>query len=78
MSQRIFDWYAEAGNNFIVTSGNHTEGISEKYVGEFIASDRDYIVVATKYTMKPRSANLMNLNLGEITARTKYVQMMRV
>jgi aryl-alcohol dehydrogenase-like predicted oxidoreductase len=53
-SQRMFDAYAEAGGNFIDTANRYTEGTSERYVGEFIASDRDHFVVATKYTLFDR------------------------
>ena len=38
-SQKIFEAFAEAGGNFIDTACNYTEGTSEKYVGEFVASD---------------------------------------
>ena len=50
-SQEIFDTYAEAGGNFIDTANRYTEGTSEKLVGEFIHSDRDHFVLATKYTL---------------------------
>ena len=54
-SKRIFDAYANAGGNFIDTANRYTEGTSEKYVGEFIHSDRDHFVLATKYTLKTRN-----------------------
>ncbi|MDZ7626424.1 MAG: aldo/keto reductase [Ignavibacteriaceae bacterium] len=50
-SKKVFDTYAEAGGNFIDTANRYTEGTSEKFVGEFIKSDRDHFVVATKYTL---------------------------
>jgi aryl-alcohol dehydrogenase-like predicted oxidoreductase len=50
-SRRMFDAYAEAGGNFLDTANRYTEGTSEKYVGEFIAPDRDHWIVATKYTL---------------------------
>jgi aryl-alcohol dehydrogenase-like predicted oxidoreductase len=53
-SRRIFDIYAEAGGNFIDTASNYTEGTSEKFVGEFVAADRDHFVVATKYSLSAR------------------------
>lgn len=49
-SRKIYDRYLEAGGNFIDTANRYTEGTSEKYVGEFIGSDREKIVLATKYT----------------------------
>ncbi len=53
-SKKIFDAYAEAGGNFIDTANRYTEGMSERFVGEFIQSDRDHFVVATKYTLYDR------------------------
>lgn len=53
-SQKIFEAYAEAGGNFIDTANRYTEGTAEKFVGDFIAADRDHFVVATKYTLFTR------------------------
>lgn len=53
-SRKIFDAYVEAGGNFIDTACNYTNGTSEKYVGEFVAPDRDHFVVATKYSLTTR------------------------
>jgi aryl-alcohol dehydrogenase-like predicted oxidoreductase len=53
-SRKIFDAFAEAGGNFVDTANNYTDGTSEKYVGEFIASDREHFVLATKYTLSTR------------------------
>lgn len=63
-SRRLFDAFAEAGGNFIDTACNYTEGTSERYVGEFIAADRDRFVVATKYTLRPNSAQNRDPNRG--------------
>jgi aryl-alcohol dehydrogenase-like predicted oxidoreductase len=52
--QQIFDAYVAAGGNFIDTANRYTEGTSEKYVGEFIAADREHFVLATKYTLFTR------------------------
>jgi aryl-alcohol dehydrogenase-like predicted oxidoreductase len=54
VSCQIFDAFVEAGGNFIDTANHYTDGTSEQYVGEFIASDRDYFVVGTKYTLTER------------------------
>ncbi|MEP7358631.1 MAG: aldo/keto reductase [Anaerolineales bacterium] len=56
-SRAIFEAYTAAGGNFIDTSCNYTNGTSEKYVGEFIAAQRDYFVVATKYSLSARAAD---------------------
>jgi aryl-alcohol dehydrogenase-like predicted oxidoreductase len=50
-SKKVFDAFANAGGNFIDTANRYTEGTSEKFVGDFIAADRDHFVVATKYTL---------------------------
>ncbi len=50
-SRKVYDAYREAGGNFIDTANRYTEGTSEKYVGEFIAPERESIVLATKYTL---------------------------
>jgi aryl-alcohol dehydrogenase-like predicted oxidoreductase len=53
-SRRVFDVYVDAGGNFVDTANNYTGDTSEKYVGEFIASDRNRFVLATKYTSNTR------------------------
>jgi aryl-alcohol dehydrogenase-like predicted oxidoreductase len=53
-SQQIFEAYANAGGNFIDTANRYTEGTSEKWVGEFIHSDRDHFILATKYSLRDR------------------------
>ncbi len=58
LSKKIFDTYAHAGGNFIDTANRYTEGTSEKFVGEFVASDRDHFVVATKYSLRDRGGDL--------------------
>ncbi|MCK4656363.1 MAG: aldo/keto reductase, partial [candidate division Zixibacteria bacterium] len=57
-SRKIFDAFVNAGGNFIDTANRYTEGTSEKYVGEFIASERDRFVVATKYTLFTRQGDV--------------------
>jgi aryl-alcohol dehydrogenase-like predicted oxidoreductase len=64
VSRQIFDAFAEAGGNFIDTASNYTSGSSERFVGEFIASQRDYFVVATKYTLRRPGAQATDLNAG--------------
>ena len=53
-SKTMFDAFVEAGGNFFDTANRYTEGTSEKFLGEFIASDRERHVVATKYTLQTR------------------------
>jgi aryl-alcohol dehydrogenase-like predicted oxidoreductase len=54
VSCKIFETFAAAGGNFVDTACNYTNGTSEKFVGEFIHSDRDHFVVATKYSLTLR------------------------
>lgn len=51
ISKKIFDAYVDRGGNFIDTANVYTNGTSEKYVGEFIKSERERFVLATKYTL---------------------------
>jgi aryl-alcohol dehydrogenase-like predicted oxidoreductase len=53
-SRKVFDAFIEAGGNFIDTANGYTDGSSEKIVGEFIASERERFVVATKYSFPLR------------------------
>ena len=50
-SKRIFEHFVEAGGNFIDTANVYQNGFSEKYIGEFIAPEREKFVLATKYTI---------------------------
>ncbi|HVM61538.1 MAG TPA: aldo/keto reductase [Verrucomicrobiae bacterium] len=53
-SRAIFDAFVEAGGNFLDTADGYTNGTSEKMVGEFIGSERERYVVATKYSFNQR------------------------
>ncbi len=57
-SKKMFDVFAKAGGNFIDTSVNYTDGTAEEFLGDFLKSDRDHFVVATKYSLtKPDDAD---------------------
>ncbi len=56
-SRKIFDIFVDAGGNFLDTANLYTDGTSEKYVGEFIAANREYFVLATKYTLMNRKGD---------------------
>lgn len=49
-SRKVYDAFLEADGNFIDTANVYTNGTSEKWLGEFMAGNRDRIVLATKYT----------------------------
>jgi aryl-alcohol dehydrogenase-like predicted oxidoreductase len=50
-ARTVFDAYRDAGGNFIDTANNYQFGQSETLLGEFIASGRDDIVLATKFSL---------------------------
>lgn len=50
-SKKQFDTFVNAGGNFIDTANLYTNGTSEKFCGDFIGYDREYFVLATKYTL---------------------------
>jgi aryl-alcohol dehydrogenase-like predicted oxidoreductase len=56
-SKQIFDTFANADGNFLDTANRYTEGTSEKWLGEFIASNRHHFVLATKYSLRDGSGD---------------------
>ena len=56
-SRKQYDHFREAGGNFIDTANLYTNGTSEKLLGEFVASDRESVVLATKYTNAAAATN---------------------
>lgn len=56
-AKEVFDGYVDAGGNFIDTANGYQGGQAEQLVGDFIAADRDYFVLATKYTLGLLSAD---------------------
>ncbi|MEA5460235.1 aldo/keto reductase [Arcicella sp. LKC2W] len=56
-SKSIFDAYANADGNFIDTANRYTEGTSEKMLADFINTDRDHFVLATKYSLFDRKGD---------------------
>jgi aryl-alcohol dehydrogenase-like predicted oxidoreductase len=54
----IMDAFTAAGGNFIDTANMYKLGTSEKIIGEYVANhDRDYFVLATKYSLKDNLTN---------------------
>ena len=50
-SKKIFDAFLNAGGNFIDTANSYMAGTSEKFLGDFISSQRKSLVIASKYTL---------------------------
>ena len=54
----IMDEFINAGGNFLDTANVYKLGTSEKIIGDYISHhDRDYFVLATKYTLKDNTTN---------------------
>ena len=54
----IMDSFANAGGNFVDTANIYKLGTSEKTIGDYLSNhDRDYFVLATKYTLKDNLTN---------------------
>lgn len=49
-SRQIYEAFREAGGNFIDTANFYTNSTSEKLIGEFVAQERERVVLATKYS----------------------------
>lgn len=57
-SFEIMEAFGNAGGNFLDTANVYKLGTSEKIIGEFVSKqDRDYWVVATKYSLKDNQTN---------------------
>ena len=57
-SRKVYDAFRPAGGNFIDTANVYAAGTSETFLGEFIAAERERIVLATKYTGGMRSRDI--------------------
>lgn len=55
-AKKILDTYLEAGGNFIDTANMYTGGTSERYLGDFLKSNRDDVVLSTQYTQEKHDA----------------------
>ena len=58
-SRKVYEKFREAGGNFIDTANVYNRGTSEAWLGEFMAGDRERLVLATKFTggMRGRDIN---------------------
>jgi aryl-alcohol dehydrogenase-like predicted oxidoreductase len=53
-SRQVYTAFREAGGNFIDTANVYSGGRAESFVGEFMANERDLVVVGTKYSIPTR------------------------
>ncbi|WP_448651621.1 aldo/keto reductase [Pseudomonas fluorescens] len=63
-AKQIFDGYLEAGGNFLDTANGYQFGQAEKLLGEFIATERDNLVVASKYSLRTQPSDAGTIKLG--------------
>jgi aryl-alcohol dehydrogenase-like predicted oxidoreductase len=57
-SRKVYDLFRESGGNFIDTANVYAGGRSEEFLSEFIAGERDRVVLATKFTGPTRSRDV--------------------
>ncbi len=53
--RRVYEAFIRTGGNFLDTADIYNAGTSERMLGEFAAADRDYLVLASKYSLNTRS-----------------------
>lgn len=56
-SRRIYETFLDAGGNFIDTANIYNQGTSERMLAGFIDAHRDYIVLASKYSLSTQSTD---------------------
>ncbi|MGO8673904.1 MAG: aldo/keto reductase [Capsulimonadaceae bacterium] len=61
-SHRIYNAFVEAGGNFVDTSNRYQEGMSEEIVGECIRSNRDSVIVGSKFSLYDTFAMMNDVN----------------
>lgn len=59
-TKKIVERFVDAGGNFLDTANRYTNGTSEKFIGEITQSNRDYFVLATKYSLITAPGNNIN------------------
>lgn len=52
------DAYVSRGGNFIDTADQYASGADQEWLGKFAAAERESLVLATKYSMLRRPADL--------------------
>ncbi len=84
-ARRVYARYREAGGNFIDTADQYQFGQAETMLGEFIAAERDDIVLATKFSLGDspdaglqRSGNSRKAMLRSVEASLRRLRTDRV
>ena len=53
--RKVFERFLEAGGNFIDTANMYNLGTSERMLADFIRADRQYLVLASKFSLNTRA-----------------------
>lgn len=56
-SRRVYETFLDAGGNFIDTANIYNQGTSERMLCDFIGANRDYVVLASKYSLSTAAKN---------------------
>lgn len=86
-AKKIFDSYIDSGGNFIDTANIYQNGMSEKFLGEFMSGNREQIVLSTKYSLSTNPSdpnasgnhrkNLMfSVNASLERLKTNYIDLL--
>ncbi|PBJ09160.1 General stress protein 69 [Pseudomonas ogarae] len=80
-ARKIYDGYRAAGGNFIDTADQYQFGQSESILGDFMATERDEVVLATKFSLGDspgagvlRSGNSRKAMLSSVEASLKRLK----
>jgi aryl-alcohol dehydrogenase-like predicted oxidoreductase len=87
VSRRLFDGYVGRGGNFVDTANDYAAGRSEEMVGEFAQTQRERLVLATKYSMAIRQGDpnaagnhrksmMQSVEQSLVRLRTDYIDLL--
>ena len=84
-ARKIYNGYREVGGNFIDTADQYQFGQSESMLGDFMATERDEVVLATKFSLGDspdagvlRSGNSRKAMLSSVEASLKRLKTDRI
>lgn len=72
----LLDTFYDLGGNFIDTANTYQAGQSEAWIGEWLqrSGRRDEMVIATKYTMSPKSGHpVQQSNYGGTGSKSLHI-----
>jgi aryl-alcohol dehydrogenase-like predicted oxidoreductase len=63
-ARAMFDRFAEAGGTFLDTADGYQAGDSERLLGDFLTTDRDHFVLASKFSNPGAGAGVLSTGNG--------------